>query len=143
MQLLDNKWFLLFGTSFSWLVEPLWVLIKPVELNTSGTVNCLFFSTKPWEFPRGNFTLGKLPSGQQPLAVERLVQPHLIFVINDTLFLDGWSERKKNIKINHFSKSLPSFSTSLFPFQHWEERKIKAGIWPSDGEEPFESLRTS
>ena len=49
-------------------------------------------------------------------------------------------KKKKNIKINHFSKSLPSFSTSLFPFQHWEERKIKAGIWPMDGLEPFESF---
>ena len=49
-------------------------------------------------------------------------------------------KKKKNIKINHFSKSLPSFSTSLFPFQQWEERKIKAGIWPLDRLEPFESF---
>ena len=92
-------------------------------------------------FPRGNFTLGKLPSGQQPLAVERLVQPHLIFVINDTVLLNGWSKRKKkSIKINSFSESLPSFFTSSFPFQHWEERKIKAGIWPCDCLEPFESF---
>ena len=84
--------------------------------------------------------LGKLSRGQQPLAVERLVHPHLIFVINDIVLLDGWSKRKKSIKINNFSESLPSFFTSPFPFQHWEERKIKAGIWPEDGLEPFESF---
>ena len=35
------------------------------------------------------------------------------------------------------------FFTSPFPFQHWEERKIKAGIWPLDGLEPFESFEES
>ena len=67
-------------------------------------------------------------------------EPRLIFFIDDTVLLDGWSKTKKNIKINNFSESLPSFFTSLFPFQHWEERKIKAGIWPCDWLESFESF---
>ena len=71
-------------------------------------------------------------------------EPHLIFFIDDKVLLAcGWRKTKKNIKINNFSESLPSFFTSLFPFQHWEERKIKAGIWPRDCLEPFESFEES
>ena len=118
--------------------------IKPVELYTSGTVNCLFFFDVTMGIsPRQLFLEETLPRGQQPLAVERLVHPHLIFVINDIVLLDGWSKRKKSIKINNFSESPPSFFTNPFPFQHWEERKIKAGIWPCDCPELFESFEES